>query len=125
MTAQHAPHTTPLWRQILSLPHTPLGWWAVGLVAFAFSFTVANIIVFEVLIEAPWEDAVLETIGLFLILPTFLVGPVGASAGGLALIWSHERSGLVWLALVLGFLPVIPFLIQGVLYATNSPWYSP
>ena len=31
MTAQQAPHTQPMWRQVLSLPHTPLGWWAIGL----------------------------------------------------------------------------------------------
>ena len=30
MTPGHAPHT-PLWRRFLSLPHTRLGWWAVGL----------------------------------------------------------------------------------------------
>jgi hypothetical protein len=31
MTAQHAPHTPPLWRKFLSLPQTGIGWWAVGL----------------------------------------------------------------------------------------------
>ena len=30
MTPGHAPHT-PLWRRFLSLPHTRLRWWAVGL----------------------------------------------------------------------------------------------
>jgi MFS family permease len=30
MTAQHVPHT-PLWRRVLSLPHTPLGQWTIGL----------------------------------------------------------------------------------------------
>jgi hypothetical protein len=30
MTTQHAPHT-PLWRRVISLPHTRLGWLAVGL----------------------------------------------------------------------------------------------
>jgi hypothetical protein len=30
MTTQHVPHT-PLWRKVLSLPQTSLGWWAVGL----------------------------------------------------------------------------------------------
>jgi hypothetical protein len=38
MTAQHAPHTPPLWRKFLSLPHTRLGWWAVGLAAPALVF---------------------------------------------------------------------------------------
>ena len=33
MTTGHAPHTTPLWRRVLSLPHTRLGWWAIGLSA--------------------------------------------------------------------------------------------
>ena len=31
MTTQHAPHTPPLWRKFLSLPHTRLGRWAIGL----------------------------------------------------------------------------------------------
>ena len=32
MSAQHAPRP-PLWRRILSLPRTRLGWWAIGLAA--------------------------------------------------------------------------------------------
>jgi hypothetical protein len=27
MSAQRAPHTPPLWRRVLSLPQTRLGWW--------------------------------------------------------------------------------------------------
>jgi hypothetical protein len=33
MTTGHAPHIPPLWRKFLSLPHTPLGQWAIGLTA--------------------------------------------------------------------------------------------
>jgi hypothetical protein len=32
MTA-YTPHTPPMWRRVFSLPHTRLGWWAVGLSA--------------------------------------------------------------------------------------------
>src|SRR5215210_1769532 len=39
MSAQQAPHT-PLWRQVLSLPHTLLGWWAIGLAAPASAWIV-------------------------------------------------------------------------------------
>ena len=38
MTAQHVPHT-PLWRKFLSLPHTRLGWWALGLAGPALVIT--------------------------------------------------------------------------------------
>ena len=38
MTAQHVPHT-PLWRKVLSLPHTRLGWWALGLAGPALVIT--------------------------------------------------------------------------------------
>lgn len=39
MATQHAPHT-PLWRRVLSLPQTRLGWWAIGLAAPALVFMV-------------------------------------------------------------------------------------
>jgi hypothetical protein len=35
MTTQHAPHTTPLWRRVLSRPHTRLRRWGIGLTAGA------------------------------------------------------------------------------------------
>ena len=39
MTTQHAPHTPPLWRRVISLPHSPPGWWAVGLAGPALVLT--------------------------------------------------------------------------------------
>ena len=38
MPTGHATHTPPLWRRFLSLPQTPLGWWAVGLLAVSVPY---------------------------------------------------------------------------------------
>ena len=123
MGAQHAPHTPPLWaphtppmwRRVASLPQTSLGWFAVGLTAVSVWVVVCvRLGVFE-LTPIPLLDLV-------------LFGLAGAVAGLIAALRGHERSWLVWLAMVLGLGPGIlylPFAIQYLLYVTNSPWYSP
>jgi hypothetical protein len=86
----HTPHT-PLRRQVLSPPQTRLGWWSVGLagtslVLIAFSF----ILLLSFLLAVP-------TAGV----PT-LVGWAGGVVGLIAVLRMGERSGLVWVAMVLG-----------------------
>ena|SRR5918994_3334359 len=98
MTTQHAPHTPPLWRKVLSLPHTRLGWWAIGLTAGS-----ALLLIFGRFLvsfgASPWVGSL------------FLAGLLGGVAGTvvalIALLRSHERSALVWLSMVAG-LPAIP-----------------
>jgi hypothetical protein len=107
MTAQHAPHTPPLWRRFFSLPRTILGWLSVVLIAVPMGLFFLGIDLIQMV--SPW---------------VLICGPASIVVGLIAVIWRHERSALVWLAMVLGLLPT-PFAIQWVLYVTNSPWYSP
>ena len=98
MTTQHAPHTPPLWRRVISLPHTRLGWWAIGLTAGS-----ALLLIFGAFLvglgASPWVGSL------------FVAGLLGGVAGTvvalIALVGSHERSALVWLSMVAG-LPALP-----------------
>jgi hypothetical protein len=99
MTTQQAPHTPPLWRKFLSLPQTGIGWWAVGLASPIWALwlygLVANLLSGEITVE-----------GVVMVL--LFTGPLGipAALAGLVAELSHERSGLVWLAMV----PVLTFV---------------
>ena len=106
MTTQQAP-PTPLWKRFLSLPRTTLGWLSVVLIAVPMALFFFGIDLVEMV--SPW---------------VVLCGPASIVVGLIAVIWLHERSALVWLAMVVGLAPT-PFAIQWVLYVTNSPWYSP
>ena len=88
MTTQQAPHTPPLWRKFLSLPHTRLGWWAVGLAS---------------LVLIAFVESTLESLaGVFelLSLATFLVGALAGGVVGSLALGAGERSLLVWGSLV-------------------------
>lgn len=123
MTTGHAPHTTPLWaphtpplwRRVVSPPKTSLGWFSVAPTAVSVWILICvGLGVFE-LTPIPLLDLV-------------LFGLAGAVLGLIAVLRSHERSWLVWLALVLGLgtaIIFLPFAIQYLLYVLNSPWYSP
>ena len=99
MTA-HTPHT-PLRRQVLSPPHTRLGWW-VGLAGTSLVLIAFSFIVFQVL----GENLVLLLLSFLLAVPTAgvptLVGWAGGVVGLIAVLRRGERSGLVWVAIVLG-----------------------
>ena len=110
MTTQHAPHTPPLWRQVLSLPHTRLGWWAVGLAAPALVFMVlTNVLALpntdnpqlEILGASvpPWGQDVLAPIVFFGWLLSALVGGV---VGFIAV--ARDRSLLLLVAQVPGLI---------------------
>jgi hypothetical protein len=96
MTAQHVPQK-PLWRRVFSLPRTRLGWWAIGLAA-------PSLVVLPLPIILEWVGVVgvfggEEVYGSLSII-VFLVGLVGGIVAMIALADHHERSWLVWLALV-------------------------
>ena len=83
----------------LQRPGTRLGWWAFGL---AIAFEVLNIInsvVFMRLSEnVPWRQTVLPFYGIFMMLCGVSAGVVGL----IAILRNHERSWLVWLAVLVG-----------------------
>ena len=94
MTTQQAPHTPPLWRKFLSLPHTRLGWWAVGL---AGAFVALFIVNAAVLLPAPGVVPLREA---FVGIALLSCGIGGGLAALVALSRGHDRSWLVWLALL-------------------------
>ena len=81
---------------VLSRPSTRLGWWSVGL---ATAFVVLLIINASVLLPAlevvAWREAL---VGIVLL----SCGLGGGAVALIALIRGHERSWLVWLAVLPG-----------------------
>jgi hypothetical protein len=79
---------------VLSLPSTRLGWWSVGL---SSSFVILFILNAAVLLPAagvvPWREAMVGIVVL-------LCGIGGGVAALIALIRGHDRSWLVWLAML-------------------------
>ena len=89
MSAQHAPHTPPLWRQYLSLPHTRFGWWAVGLATPALAFMVLT----NVLALPNTDNPQLEILGVSGSWGEGVLVP-SSSLRGYCLRWLAESSGL-------------------------------
>ena len=118
MSAGHAPHTPPVWRQVLSLPHTLVGWWAIGLAAPALFFWA---------LRTNINDGYLSIWGVSLpsvpwvVLLIFYTWALSSLAGGLVglIAVAHDRSLLVWVAQVPG---LIAFSILFVFGREGSPW---
>jgi hypothetical protein len=116
MATQYTPHT-PLWRKFLSLPQTRLGWAAVVMASPFLALWVYGLV--ATLLSG---DAItVEGVGMVLLV-TGPLGIFGAAAGVFALLRSHERSLLVWLAMV----PVLTFLSLGItpsrVFDNSSVW---
>ena len=83
----------------LQRPGTRLGWWAVGLAAAFVVMNIINSAVFMHLSEdVPWRQTVLPFYGIFMMLCGLAAGVVGL----IAILRKHERSWLVWLAVLPG-----------------------
>ena len=96
MTTGHAPHSPPMWRQVLSLPQTGIGWWALGLAGPVWALWLFGIIA-NLLNGEITEEGV-----LWAVLFTGWWGLFGTVLGLIAVLLSPERSLLVWLAMVPG-----------------------
>jgi len=80
-------------------PRTPLAWWAVGLTLAFLVLQCLNSAVFMRLAEdVPWRQTVLPLYGIFMMLCGLAAGVVGL----IALLRKHERSWMVWLAILFG-----------------------
>lgn len=107
MIAHHAPHT-PLWRRVLSLPKTRLGWWSVGLAATFVALFIINATVFmPATVVVPWRQVLLPFYGIAML----LCGLAGGVTGVIAVLRWHERSALVWLSMLPGLF--VLFLVIG------------
>ena len=126
MTTQHTPHTPPLWRRVISLPTTRLGWLSlvlatvsVVLLTFAVAAVISPFAFMALGIELDW-----------ILWSLFFSWVAGGFVGLIAFLRGQEHSWIVLVVAILGVLtlvafPILPFAIQGVLYDLNSPWYSP
>ena len=80
-------------------PATALGWWAFGLAAAYVGMNVINTAVFMPgLAPAGWQQIILPIYGISMMLCGMAAGIVGL----IALIRGHERSWMVWFAVLPG-----------------------
>jgi hypothetical protein len=102
-----------MWRRVISLPRTLLGWLSVVLIGVPVALFLLGVIVYEEKwIEVPgWVDPLLSQF-----IPMALSLLAGAVVGLIALIRSQERSVLVWLPLALAPGLPIAFLVQWLRY---------
>jgi hypothetical protein len=92
---------------VLHRPGTQLGWWAVGLAAAFVVLSIINTAVFMRLSEdVPCRQTLLPIYGIFMMLCGLAAGGVGL----IAIIRKHERSWLVWLALLFGAFALLSVL---------------
>jgi hypothetical protein len=81
------------------LPATSPGWWAVGLAAvYLVMLLINSAVLMRISEDMPWRTTVLPFYGIFMILSGLAAGVIGL----IALLRNHERSWLVWMAIVPG-----------------------
>lgn len=98
----------PLRRRVWGRPSTRLGWWSVALAAAYEILMIINSAIFMRLPEdVTWRVTVLPFYGIFMLLCGLAAGIVGL----IAVIRQHERSWLVWLAMLPGLM--VLFLLLG------------
>lgn len=80
-------------------PATKLGWWAFALAAAYFVMSIINNAVFMRLPEqVSWRQSLLPFYGILMLLCGLAAGVTGV----IALVKKHERSWMVWLAILPG-----------------------
>ena len=124
MTAQQAP-PTPLWRRFLSLPHTRLGWLAVGLSAVSVPLFLWLLLFAGGPMPdphswvAPWLSWAVTALAVILAIMVLVVPLASGVVGSLAL-GAGERSLLVWFAQV----PAALFFAGLVTaFEQRNPWF--
>jgi hypothetical protein len=110
-SAKGASSGGPLQRHVFGWPSTRPGWWAVRLaVTFMVLWIISSTLLLRSTGLAPWWQIVLPFYGIFMM----LCGLAGGIVGLLAVIRRHERSWLVWLAILVGLF-VIVFILAEIL----------
>ena len=98
------PSGQPSRRRILRWPSTRLGWWSVGLAAaFVILMTINSAVFMRLPEDMTWRVTVLPFYGIFMLLCGLAAGIVGL----IAVIRRHERSWLVWLAILPGLFALV------------------
>jgi hypothetical protein len=102
------PSNPSIRKRLFQRPCTRIGWWAAWLGALFLVLWIINTFVFmPSTVEVPWRQIVLPFYGVFMI----LCGLAAGITGLIAMIGRHERSLLVWFALLPGLL--VLFLLLG------------
>jgi hypothetical protein len=102
------PSNPSIRKRLFRLPSAPIGWWAAWLGALFLVFWTINTFVFMPSnVHVTWRQIVLPFYGIFMILCGLAAGIIGL----IAVIRQHERSLLVWFALLPGLLVI--FLLLG------------
>ena len=102
------PPSSPLRQRILAMPSSRLGRWSAALLAiFVLLFMINSFVFMPSKDDAPWR----HSLGPFYAIGMLLCGLVAGVLALIALVRRHERSWLVWLALLPGVL--VLFLVLG------------
>lgn len=102
------PASSPLRQRILAPPSSRLGRWSAAFLAvFVVLFMINSFVFMPANDEAPWRQSLLPFYGIAML----LCGLVAGLLALIALMRRHERSCLVWLALLPGVL--VLFLLLG------------
>jgi hypothetical protein len=91
--------------RILGWPCTRLGWWSIGLGA---TFEILWILFKPISTIAPWMQGVLPYYSKFML----LCGLAAILVALIAAIKHHERSWLIWLAILPGLFVLLSILIE-------------
>ena len=98
----------PIWRRIFAPPSSRLGRWSAALMAiFVLLFMINSFVFMPARIEAPWRETLLPFYGITML----LCGLAAGVSALIALTRHHDRSWVVWLALLPGSL--VLFLVLG------------
>jgi len=93
------PSRQPLMQRILKWPSTRLGWWSIGLgVAFEVLWIINSTVGMHFSALVPWRQLVLPFYSILMLSCGLAAGILGL----IATIKGHERSWLVWLAILPG-----------------------
>jgi hypothetical protein len=106
LPASVLPSDKPLKRRLLGWPSTRPGWWSVGLAAAFVVLFFINVAVITSTLEEVYRQTILPYFVIFMLSCGFSAGIVGL----IAVLRRHERSWLVWLAILTGLFVLILIL---------------
>ena len=103
------PSQQPLMQRILGWPGTRLGWWSIGLGAtFMILWIINAMILMPFSAVLHWSQVVYSSFTILML----LCGLAATIVGLIAIIKRHERSWLIWLAILPALFVLFSILIE-------------